>query len=501
MGNPLTGPQGSPGPAPRRPRPRPRSAGTSCAGTKTMGSTPSQDGDVLEWPKEEILIGSDAIFTPFGTLRAGPRVRPRPALHQRTAAGAGEPDHPRLGDHPDRDRSAGDRLRPARVRRHQDHRADREVRAPALQTARWSPRSTPAPAPSSSTCRRARPSTTSDSPSATSNPRPATSACRSGAAWDSTRPGWGPTPSTWPAGRCSTPRGSTRPSPRRRRRLRQEAAGGRQLRLPDALGHRGAVPIPGAATPTAANPPVTLENVTVHSSPSSGVSLIECPKVKQDGLVNEPRIDNFRIYPEEQQDLVSTNADGIRSSRSRVGPNVTNCDLERMADDGINLTSDARVFQLYVGLNDAVLRLGEGVPLRLNDVARDLRPPPAPSPRRPSSTSTPRSAVQRTTAPASSPVAPSAARPGPRRDPRLEPGRLQPRSPGQRHHDPLQPQLRHGRHGPRHDRRGQHGGVVPAARASSRPTSTPTTSAARVRCPAASRSATTTSATAATWPT
>jgi hypothetical protein len=95
----------------------------------------------------------------------------------------------------------------------------------------------------------------------------------------------------------------------------------------------GAVDVHGSSN-------VLIENVTVHASPTSAVTLLRADSVTVRGL-------RVEIAPETGR-LNSTNADGVHCQQARIGPRIEISHFEGMSDDAINIyTVPNLVQQVY----------------------------------------------------------------------------------------------------------------------------------------------------------
>jgi hypothetical protein len=84
----------------------------------------------------------------------------------------------------------------------------------------------------------------------------------------------------------------------------------------------GAVDVQGSSN-------VTVENVTVHASTTSAMTLLQADAVTIRGL-------RVAIAPDTDR-LNSTNADGVHCQQARVGPRIEDSHFEGMSDDAINI--------------------------------------------------------------------------------------------------------------------------------------------------------------------
>ena len=74
---------------------------------------------------------------------------------------------------------------------------------------------------------------------------------------------------------------------------------------------------------------LTVEDLTVHASPSCASAIVGC---------TNPVVRRLEVrYREGTKRLLTTNADGVHCAQNRTGPVIENCLFEGMADDSINI--------------------------------------------------------------------------------------------------------------------------------------------------------------------
>lgn len=75
---------------------------------------------------------------------------------------------------------------------------------------------------------------------------------------------------------------------------------------------------------------IAIERVTVHASPALSVGLVACSRY---AIVRQLQV---RFRPGSNR-LITTDADGVHCQQNRIGPVITDCYFEGMADDAVNI--------------------------------------------------------------------------------------------------------------------------------------------------------------------